>query len=149
MEISQITDDLYLGTTPRGTDYDRLRELGVELVLNLRIERPPTIDRHNPPMASVWLPSFDSPLIPIPISFLRRGTQAALKVLSEGGKVFIHCAAGVHRSVAQTAAILIAQGYSAEDAMELIKEKRPVADPDVWYIRRRILRFAETWSSHE
>jgi hypothetical protein len=29
--------------------------------------------------------------------------------------------------------------------MELIKERRPIADPDIFYIRKRILRFADTW----
>ena len=43
-------------------------------------------------------------------------------------------------------AILIAQGYSAEEAMDLIQEKREVADPRVWYIRRRIEQFEKTWN---
>jgi hypothetical protein len=43
------------------------------------------------------------------------------------------------------AAILIAQGVDPVEAMELIKEKRPEADPDAWYIRRRIMKFAEIW----
>jgi hypothetical protein len=30
--------------------------------------------------------------------------------------------------------------------MILIKEKRAVADPDVFYIRSRILKFAEQWA---
>jgi hypothetical protein len=46
------------------------------------------------------------------------------------------------------AAILIASGYSPEDAMQLIVDRRPVADPHAWYIRRRIIRFAELWNHH-
>ena len=44
------------------------------------------------------------------------------------------------------AAILIALGYDAHEAITLIKVQRPIADPDVFYIRRRILSFARAWS---
>ena len=50
-----------------------------------------------------------------------RGVNAALDVIHHGGKVYVHCAHGRHRSVAMGAAILIAQGMPATEAMELIK----------------------------
>ena len=37
MNFSQITDDLFIGTTPRRKDYDVLRGLGVRLVINMRL----------------------------------------------------------------------------------------------------------------
>jgi hypothetical protein len=46
-------------------------------------------------------------------------------------------------------AILIARGYTPEDAMDLIKSLRGVADPHIWYIRRRILRFAQVWDHRQ
>ena len=93
----------------------------------------------------LWLHTFDSPLIPIPVRALIRGVQAALEVIGEGGKVYTHCARGRHRSVAMGAAILIAQGLSPEAAMSLIKERRAVADPYMFYIQRRIMMFARRW----
>ncbi len=68
-----------------------------------------------------------------------------MKTIAKGGKVYAHCAAGVHRSVALAAAILIAQGFDLEAAIRLIKDRRASADPDAWYIRRRIKKFAESW----
>jgi hypothetical protein len=41
--------------------------------------------------------------------------------------------------------ILIAQGYGAEEAMQLISRRRSFADPQIYYIRARILRFAQDW----
>jgi protein-tyrosine phosphatase len=73
------------------------------------------------------------------------GVQEALKEIQSGGKVYTHCAAGRHRSVAMAAAILIAQGLEPEGAISLIKSKRPVADPDAFHIRRRIELFARRW----
>lgn len=29
-------------------------------------------------------------------------------------------------------------GYTAEQAMQLVVEKRPIADPYIWHVRRRI-----------
>lgn len=143
MDFSQITPTLFVGTTPVRNDYHSLRALEIGLVINLRVERPPAPDFHYPPMPTLWLPVFDSPLIPIPIHALQRGVQAAISAIAQSRKVYAHCAAGVHRSAALAACILIAQGYAAGQAMDLVKAQRRVADPHIWYIRRQILRFAE------
>jgi len=149
MNYSQITDSLFIGTTPLPDDYATLRDLDVDLVINMRVERRPHPDGHDSPMAVLWLPTFDSPLVPIPLHILRRGVRAALQTIKEDGKVYVHCAGGRHRGVAMGAAILIAQGHSAKDAMALIKKRRKEADPEAWYIKRQIRRFARTWDHHE
>lgn len=122
-----------------------MREKGITLVINMRVERPPRKDFHNPPMRVLWLPTFDNPIFPIPIRFLKQGVKTAQEAIESGGNVLVHCAAGVHRSVAMACCILIARGLCPEAAMELIKERRPVADPDAWYIKRRIKKFAREW----
>jgi protein tyrosine phosphatase (PTP) superfamily phosphohydrolase (DUF442 family) len=145
VNYSQITDQLFVGTTPRPEDYPLLRDLGVRLVINMRVERRPCPDPNHPPLPVLWLPTFDTPLVPIPIHTLHRGVSAALRILKEGGAVYAHCAAGVHRSVAMATAILIATGYPLEEAIQLIRKQRSIADPTTWYIRRRIERFAASW----
>ena len=149
MNFSQITDCLFIGDTPRVDDYDLLRELGVRLVINMRFEKRPVVDlyHHHPPLDFLWLPTLDTPGLVIPIRFLIRGVQAALETIQSGGKVYVHCHKGRHRGVAMGASILIALGYNPDDAMELIKAQRPIADPDIFYIRSRILRFARAWQS--
>jgi len=145
VDFSQITQSLLVGKTPTTEDYQKLRELGVKLVINMRVEKRPNPDVHNPSIPVLWLPTFDFPLIPIPLFLLERGVNAALKTIQRGESVYIHCAGGAHGSVALATCLLIAQGSSPEDAMERIKNRRPAADPDVWYIRRQILRFAKQW----
>lgn len=146
MDYSQITNQLFIGTTPRAADYQTLRALGITCVINMRLERPPYRDPHSPPMHVLWLPTIDSPLFPIPMRALRKGAEIALAALSAGGKVYTHCAGGIHRGAAMGAAILIALGgHSPQEAMQLIMQRRPIADPHIWYIRRRILRFAKMW----
>ena len=148
MNFSPITDDLFIGTTPSIEDYNILRDLGVRLVINMRVEHRPRKDPHPTPLQLLWLPTFDSPLIPIPIKSLHRGAHAALETINNGGKVYAHCAGGVHRGVTMGACILIAQGYEAESAMQLIKSQRTFADPYAFYIRPRILKFAHQWNEH-
>jgi protein-tyrosine phosphatase len=146
MDFSQITESLYIGTTPRAEDYALLRQLDVRLIINMRLERRSHPDVHDFPIPVLWLPTIDSPLFPIPLRLLRKGALVALETITQGGKVYTHCAKGVHRGVAMGAAILIALGHSPDEAMQLITEQRKVADPHVWYIRRRIQMFSKYWN---
>jgi protein tyrosine phosphatase (PTP) superfamily phosphohydrolase (DUF442 family) len=145
MNFSKISENLYIGTTPKAKDYELLHKLGVELVINIRFGFPPARDPISPPMKSLWLPVIDSPIFPISIHALQIGVQEALKVIDRGGVVYAHCSRGRHRGPAMGACILIAQGMSPEEAMRLIEQRRPVADPHAWYIQRRIMEFARTW----
>ena len=147
MNFSQITDQLFIGSHPSLTDYDRLRELGIRLIINMRFSRGPEPDSHHQPISTLWLRSIDSPLFPISIRKLIHGAQTALETIRQGGKVYTHCAYGRHRGVAMGACVLIAQGFDPIAAMELITQRRSVADPYAYYIRPRILKFAELWNA--
>jgi protein tyrosine phosphatase (PTP) superfamily phosphohydrolase (DUF442 family) len=147
MDFSRITDDLFIGTTPNIQDYDRLRDLGVRLVINMRFARGPLPDKHPEALRLLWLRTIDSPFFSIPLQKLLQGTHTALEIIQNGGKVYSHCAKGRHRSVAMGAAILIAQGYNPEACMQLIKQQRPISDPGIFYIQGRIHQFARMWNS--
>jgi len=147
MNFSQITDQLFIGNMPSLKDYDQLRELGIRLIINMRFSRGPQPDSHQPPISTLWLRSIDSPFFPISIQKLIHGAQTALETIRTGGKVYTHCAYGRHRGVAMGACVLIAQGHDPFEAMELITQRRSVADPYAYYIRPRILKFAELWNA--
>ena len=146
MNFSPITDDLFIGNTPALTDYDRLRALGVRLIINMRFALGPHPDSHPEPIATLWLRSIDSPIFPISIQKLLCGAQTAVQTIRAGGKVYTHCAYGRHRGVAMGACVLVAQGYTPQAAMQLIKKRRAIADPFAFYIRSRILKFANEWN---
>jgi len=149
MNYSKITDYLYIGTTPKSGDYALLHDLGVKLVLNMRIGTPPRRDPNSPPIRSIWLPTIDSPIFPIPMHIFKNGVQEAMKVMEDGGVVYTHCSKGRHRGPAMGACILIAQGMTPADVLDLIKQRRPVSDLQAWYIRRRIVKFAEWWKNQD
>jgi len=146
MDYSRITEYLYVGKTPFRKGYVFLKELDIDLIINMRVEYPPP---RNAPIRTLWLPSADHPFIWIPIRLLKRGVNAALKVIDEGGKVYTHCHGGVHRAVAMASCVLIAQGHTPEEAMTLVKAGRPKADPYIWYIRRQIVGFANWYGDRE
>ena len=144
LDISQITDYLYISGWPRRHHIVNLQALKIRLILSMHWLRPHK-SLGDPPQKLLWLPTFDSPLLPIPLASLRRGVEAALPVVQGGGGVLAHCRYGVHRSVAMACCVLIGMGYTAEQAMQQVKTKRAAADPGAWYIKKRIDKFEQFW----
>jgi len=144
MDISKITDQLYIAAHPKAEDVNAIRDMNVRLILNMIFIRPADVYR-NPPFRMLTLRTFDSIFLPIPIGKLVKGVKAALPVIERGESVLVYCREGRHRSVAMAAAVLIGQGNSADEAMQLISSKRSKADPYAWHIQRRIRKFEEVW----
>jgi len=72
----------------------------------------------------LWNPTDDDFEVK-PASLFRRGVEFTERALmSDDSKIFIHCAAGIHRAPMMAGSM----GWSLEDAMELIEARRPVAD---------------------
>jgi hypothetical protein len=143
-DVSAITESLFIARRPRTRNVEHIRALQVDLVLSMIGFAPPR-ELAKPPFRLLRLPTSDNPLFPIPLPILRRGVCAALPVLEAGGRVLVYCRAGRHRSVAMVACILIAQGMTAEEAMDTIVARRPVADPHARHIERRIRAFEQDW----
>jgi len=71
----------------------------------------------------------DDDFQPKPPELFQRGVDFVQRALEEeSGRVFIHCAAGVHRAAMMTLAVLCSQGWELEDAMRTISLRRPVVD---------------------
>jgi protein-tyrosine phosphatase len=86
-------------------------------------------------IAVCWNP-VDDDFEPKPPEVFARGVEFALPALEEDGtKLFVHCAAGVHRAPMMTLALLAVMGWTVEDAMELIEGRRAVADFAEVYVR--------------
>jgi protein-tyrosine phosphatase len=123
---------------------ENVRGLKVDLVVSMIGVAPPA-ELTRPPFKLLRLPVFDFPLLPIPLSVLWAGVDAAVPVLKAGGRVLIYCRAGRHRSVAMASCILIAMGMTADEAMATITVHRPVADPHARHIEARIRAFEQDW----
>lgn len=144
MDISQISNYLYIASLPKAEDAQAIRDRNVSLIINMIFIRPPSVYT-QPPFRMLTLRTFDFVLLPIPIHKLKQGVEAALPVVQNGESVLIYCRGGRHRSVAMGACILIAMGHTADEAMQLLREGREMADPHARHIERQIRKFEEQW----
>ena len=74
-----------------------------------------------------YLPTIDDG--PISAEHIERGIAFIGGVIEGGGKVYIHCSAGVGRAPSMAAAFLISRGYGTEEALGLIRQARPFIKP--------------------
>jgi hypothetical protein len=117
---------------------DRMTELknaGVTHIINMQIECDDTELAEEHGIEVSWNPTDDDFELK-PAELFAPGVEFALAALERAdAKVFIHCAAGVHRAPMMALAVLGAMGMDLEKAMELIEMKRPVADFAEVYVR--------------
>lgn len=122
LQYSQVTPQLYVGPQFKLRGKRMLEQQGFTGCVNMRIERDdaafglalaqylhlPTIDDDAP--------TFEH---------LDQGVEFIRKVIREGGKVYIHCGAGVGRAPTMAAAYLISEGYALDEALVMIRKVRP------------------------
>jgi protein-tyrosine phosphatase len=114
---------------------EKVKREGVTHIIDMQIEFDDTDLAADQGIEVLWNPT-DDDFEAKPAELFRRGvdfTRAALEGMD--AKVFIHCAAGVHRAPMMALAVLGSMGWSLEDAMHLIERKRPVADFADVYVR--------------
>jgi len=83
----------------------------------------------------LWNP-VDDDFQPKAPEVFERGVDFAKHALDDpGAKLFIHCAAGVHRAPMMALALLGALGFKLKEAMRMIETRRPQADFADVYVR--------------
>lgn len=108
---------------------------GVTHIIDMQIEFDDTPLAMEHGISVCWNP-IDDDFEPKPAEVFERGVEFGLAALGENeSKLFVHCAAGVHRAPMMTLALLGVMGWSMEDALELIEGRRPVADFADVYVR--------------
>ncbi|PYY12116.1 MAG: hypothetical protein DMG61_17160 [Acidobacteria bacterium] len=136
MDMTWVTDRIAVG----GGIWNELKMIevaktGVTHVINMQIEFD---DRHlgiPHGINILWNPTDDDFQFKPP-ELLQRGVDFALEALDHPNtKIFIHCAAGVHRAPMMTLAVLRAMGWERKEAMKLIQKRRPVVDFADVYVR--------------
>jgi protein-tyrosine phosphatase len=91
----------------------------------------------------LWNPTDDDFLLKPP-ALLKRGVDFALEALRDPqARLYIHCAAGVHRAPMMALAVLCAMEFEIEAAMVLIETRRPVVDFADIYVES-VRQFLET-----
>jgi protein-tyrosine phosphatase len=108
---------------------------GITHIIDMQIEFDDTPLARPYDIQVLWN-AVDDDFKPKPPEIFARGVEFALAALDEpDSKVYIHCAAGVHRAPMMALALLCAMGWNIKDAMKLIEMRRPVVDFADVYVR--------------
>jgi len=143
MDMTWVTERVALGGGIwNARNMEELAQAGVTHVLNMQVEFDdrPLAEPHG--IQVLWNPT-DDDFLPKPAELLKRGVDFALAALDDPqARLYVHCAAGVHRAPMMTLAVLCAMEWEMEAAMVLIETHRPAADFADVYVES-VRRFLE------
>lgn len=121
-DYNQITPEIFLGTNFCCQVHfeEELLQQGVRVDISLEAER---IDSPEGVDAYLWLPTIDHEA---PTQrMLKLGVRFMEDAIALGDKVYVHCKNGHGRSPTLVAAYFVYKGTGLEEAVEMIKKKRP------------------------
>lgn len=126
VDLTWVTDRIAVG----GAIWDEqgmieVAGAGITHVINMQAEFDETRLGQMYFLTVLWNPT-DDDFEPKPASLFHCGVEFARDALrDESAKVYIHCAAGVHRAPTMTLAVLCTMGWEMEEAMLTIERLRP------------------------
>jgi protein-tyrosine phosphatase len=129
MDMTWVTERIALGAAIwSDSNMQTVARSGVTHIIDMQIEFDDT-ELARPYGIEVLWNGTDDDFQPKPPELFERGVEFGQAALSEnGGKLYIHCAAGVHRAAMMTLALLGAMGWETDEAMQVIQGRRPVVD---------------------
>ena len=136
MDMTWVTDRIGLGGAIwSDSNMQEVARQGVTHIIDMQIEFDDT-ELARPYGIEVLWNGTDDDFQPKEPKLLARGVEFGLAALEEnGGKLYIHCAAGVHRAAMMTLALMGAMGWEVKEAMRVIQGRRPVVDFADVYVR--------------
>ncbi len=129
MDLTWVTDRIAVGGGIWNDDnMAELVRMGVTHIINMQIEFDDRPLAEKYPVTVLNNPT-DDDFLPKPPQLFQNGVEFALEALEEPeARVYIHCAAGVHRAPMMTLAILRVLGWPLEKAKDVILTRRYVVD---------------------
>jgi protein-tyrosine phosphatase len=136
MDITWLTDRIAVGGGIWNADnMAKVAREGITHIIDMQIEFDDTPLAAEQGITVLWNPT-DDDFEAKPAELFQRGVEFAQAALErQDAKLFIHCAAGVHRAPMMALALLGSMGWNLDEAMDLIQERRPVADFAEVYVR--------------
>jgi protein-tyrosine phosphatase len=136
MDMTWITDRMAVGGGIwNEKNMAEVARTGITHIIDMQIEfdDTPLAERHG--IEVLWN-AVDDDFQPKRPEIFKLGVEFAQEALSqEGTKLFIHCAAGVHRAPMMTLAVMCADGWDLHEAIRTMEKKRPVADFAEVYVK--------------
>ncbi len=129
MDITWITDRLAVGGGIwTDQNMQQVVRAGITHIIDMQVEFDDTDLAEPYGVEVLWLPVDDDFKLKPPEIF-ERAAEFALRALEPpDAKLYVHCAAGVHRGPMAALAVLRVLGWTQPDALALIEGRRPVVD---------------------
>jgi protein-tyrosine phosphatase len=129
MDMTWVTDRIAVGGGIwNDENMEELVGHGVTHIIDMQIEFDDRPLAEPYPVEVLFNPT-DDDFLPKPPELFQAGVDFALEALDEPqSRIYIHCAAGVHRAPMMTLAILRVLGWPLEEAKALIQDRRYVVD---------------------
>lgn len=115
--FAQVQERVYVGRHPDTKEYARLKEVGVQHIVNLALEH----QCHQRFISQTRFAFLD---LTIPSTEVLHEVVLLIEKYKEEG-VYVHCALGLSRSILAIGAWLMYQGYSLEQIHERLRQIRP------------------------
>ena len=137
--MDQILEGLYLGDLMAASSKDMLHKFGITHIL--------TVAKGHPPQFAASFTYKVIPVLDLPSANLKKrfdeGIEFIKMATAAGGKVLVHCFAGVSRSATMVLAYLMQEhGLSYHASMKLVKSKRPFISPNDGF-RTQLIKFGK------
>lgn len=128
-DLDFVTEALAVGGALRSDhQIQALPGLGISAVVDMRSESVDNVaELERLGIKFLHLPTID--WYPPTQDDLARGAAWIQEQIAGGGKVLVHCQHGIGRSVIMTAAVLVSNGWSWQEALEIIRARRWGASP--------------------
>ena len=129
MDLTWITSRVALGGGIWTAEHmAEVARAGITHIIDMQLEFDDTPLAEPFGIQVLWNPT-DDDFQPKGPELLQRGVDFASQAMEiQDAKVFIHCAAGIHRAAMMTLAVLCSQGWELDEAIETISSRRPVVD---------------------
>jgi len=130
-DATQILDYLYIGSVDNAKNRQLLDKLQIKCVLNVSAQCenyfPTDFEYHHCKIEDSWF--FDiTPFIAECVAFIDKAKENKKNIL-------VHCNSGASRSPTIVTAYFIEKmGFSLHDALEFIKQKRPMVIPNPAFV---------------
>jgi protein-tyrosine phosphatase len=146
MDMTWVTDRIAVGGGIWVEEkMAEVAEAGVTHVIDMQVEFDDTPLGQRLGVEVLWNP-VDDDFLPKDGAVFERGVRFALEALEDPqAKLFVHCAAGIHRAPMMALAVLCVSGYTVEQAKRLIQTKRYVVDFADVYVRS-VEEFLRGWA---
>jgi len=133
--IRWITDRVAVGSWRDAEDHGRLRELGIEAILDLGWREPHPHEGFTYRWNLIWPagPYLSPDQVKPALKFLLN------QVFVKRRKVLVHCGDGLDRAPTIVMLFLYVTGYDLDSAFSLIKQKAPEAHPRVDWCSNRLI----------